>query len=167
VNPFPGFNFTVFLPLPPVVAPDTPAAFPSSTIVGFREVTGLDAELEIEEYREGGRNEFAHRFAKYATFPNVVCRRGLTKSMALWAWYETTLHGLARPPRTNVLVVLNDAGHRPVAAWMVIRALPERLLGPELRADVNDVVVEALELSHEGIQRVESLPAPAGLPGGA
>lgn len=163
---FPGFNFTVFLPLPPQLVPGTDPAFTLDTIIGFREISGLDAELEVEEYREGGANRSPHKFAKHGAFRNVTCRRGLTSSMTLWRWYDATLAGLEHPPRTNALVVLRDQAHRPVAGWFVRRALPERLLGPDLRADQSEIAVEALELSHEGIDRLppESLPSlpPAG-----
>ena len=149
-----GFNFTVFLPLPPSVATGTTPTFGLDTIIGFREVSGLDAELEMEEYREGGANRSPHRFARHGSFRNVVCRRGLTTSMALWAWYDATLNQLEGPPRTNAVVILFDRAHRAQAGWMVMSAQPERLLGPDLRAESNEVAVETLELSHEGIHRL-------------
>src|SRR5215472_9657179 len=72
-SPVPGFNFRILFsaPLQESAALDSGDALaaataqaaqivpsaPAATIkAGFAEVSGLNAEIEIEEYREGGRN---------------------------------------------------------------------------------------------------------------
>src|SRR5262249_11096938 len=58
----------------------------------------------------------------------------------------------------------------PVAAWQVQGALPERLTGPTLNAKANEIAIETLELSHEGISRISIasiVSAAAGAIGGA
>ena len=42
----------------------------------------------------------------------------------------------------------------PVAMWMFHRGLPERVKGPQLNAKGNEVAIETLEISHEGLQRM-------------
>jgi phage tail-like protein len=42
----------------------------------------------------------------------------------------------------------------PVAAWKFQGALPERLQGPNLNAKSNEIAIESLELSHEGLSRI-------------
>ena len=159
-----GFNFRVFLPLPPDLIPGVQPGFSLNTVVGFQSVSGLDAEIEVEDYREGGANRAAHRFARFGAFRSVVFRRGLARSMAIWHWHDAVLGGLARPPRTDVLVVLLDHSHRNTAGWLIRSALPERLLGPDLQAQASAIAIETLELSHEGIHRLspQSLPALGG-----
>jgi len=47
---------------------------------GFQEVTGLQVETEVEDYREGGVNDFELKFATLTTYPNLVLERGLAES---------------------------------------------------------------------------------------
>ncbi|MBV8136018.1 MAG: phage tail protein, partial [Deltaproteobacteria bacterium] len=46
------------------------------------------------------------------------------------------------------------------AGWFFTNALPERLVGPGLNARSNEIAIETLELSHEGLLRlpVANLP---------
>ena len=49
-------------------------------------------------------------------------------------------------------IVLLDERRSEVARWLVWRAWPSKLVGPNLRGLGNDVAIETLELSHEGIE---------------
>src|SRR4051794_41138538 len=119
---------------------------------GFAEVTGLEVEIEALEYREGGVNDYVHRFAGPARHPaNVVLRRGLTAADELWSWHQEVVAG--RIVRRNAsIVVLGDAGDERVR-WNVVDALPVRWSGPEVRAGSASVGVEALELADRGLRR--------------
>jgi len=64
-------------------------------VAGFSEVSGLDAEVQIEEYREGGQNEFVHRLPGPARYPsNLVLRHGLSELEVLWRWETSGLGGI-------------------------------------------------------------------------
>ena len=41
----------------------------------------------------------------------------------------------------------------PVAIWFFRNALPEKLQGPGLNAKNNEIAIETLELTHEGLYR--------------
>ena len=143
-----------------------PAA-PAGTIrAGFSEVSGLNSELEMEDLREGGRNIGPRRFPRWGRYPNLVFRRGITDDTALWAWWAdvithsyTLASASARPsPRRNGVILLDGLDHKAVAAWFFSNALPERLVGPSLNARSNEIAIETLELSHEGVLRLTNLP---------
>jgi phage tail-like protein len=129
---------------------------------GFCEVQGLNAEIEIETYQEGGRNDAPHRFFKCGRFPNLTFKRGLTFNTDLADWYAQVLSGSDEIIRKDGLVLVLDrggsgipiVGKPPIAAYRFKQALPERLTGPNLNAKGNEVAIETLELSHEGVQRV-------------
>jgi len=36
---------------------------------GFSEVSGLEVEIDVEEYREGGKNEYVHYLPTGAKYP--------------------------------------------------------------------------------------------------
>jgi phage tail-like protein len=41
--------------------------FPGIPDIGFQEVSGINAEFGVEEYREGGENRYAHRLPNPVT----------------------------------------------------------------------------------------------------
>ena len=133
----------------------------------FAEVAGLESDLEIETYQEGGRNDRVHRFLKTAKFPNLVLKRGTTARGDLWDWQAQVMSTSKAAIRKSGLVILfdrNGPGGRlaaaagltriPIAAWLFERGLPEKLQGPALDAKSSTVAIELLEISHERLTRV-------------
>lgn len=179
MNPVGAFRFQVFFVDPPAQGTDspaaglgqlTPASVGATTLVRFAEVQGIDAGIEIETYHEGGRNTNPLRFARWGRFSNLTFRRGITTNDALWKWYFDVQFGTAKPPRKNGFVLLQSPGAQtalpgigtqPVAAWFFANALPERLSGPSLDAKTNQIAVESLEITHEGLLRL----SPTFIPG--
>ena len=186
VNPVPVFDFTVILmdatPSSGLTAVlGAAAGVASAALTGtFAEVSGLNAEMETEEYREGGRNTGPHKFVKWGKYPNLVCKRGVTPNTDLWDWYYQVLYGDQSVLRKNGIVVLTDRtaagaggavlaaipgltglGRLPIAAWSFSNGLPEKLQGPGLNAKSNEIAIETLEIAHEGLTRL----GPAMVPG--
>ena len=178
--PTPGFNFRVFFSPPAaastafdagdalVTARGLAAAVPAAP-VGFAEVSGLGAELEQEEFREGGRNIGPRRFPRWGRFPTLVLRRGVAADTFLWDWWTDvishsyTLVPTTAPPRRNGVILLDDPAHRAVAGWFFASALPERLVASGLNARSSEIAIETLELSVEALLRLPAanLPTPS------
>ncbi len=179
MQPVAGFNFQVFFspPAPESTAFDSgdalvaagglagAAASPANAI-GFAEVRGLDSEIEIEEYREGGRNIGPHHLPRWGRYPRLVLRRGVTDSTFLWDWWADvithsyTLEVTKAPPRRNGVILLQGRGRAAVAGWFFANALPERLIGPALDARGGEIAIETLELAHEGLFRLPAANLP-------
>lgn len=119
---------------------------------GFAEINGLQAETEVEEYREGGVNDHPHKLRKITRYPNLVLKRGITDSRALWEWYRETIAGKVR--RRNGAVILLDREGNPAWRLEFVAAYPVKWEGPELKADGNATAIEKLELAHNGLQVV-------------
>jgi len=116
---------------------------------GFSEVSGLQAEVEVQDYREGGLNDFIHRLAGPVRYPaNLVLKRGLTEVQTLWLWHRDVRRGIVN--RRNLSILLLDATREIVAGWNVAQAYPVRWVGPEMRAEAATVAVETVELVHCG-----------------
>jgi phage tail-like protein len=189
VNPAPNFRFQVFLfpadpSLPSSVGEFAKSALSlgigiASSIIfgGFSEVTGLTAENEVEEYREGGRNFGPHRFTRTGKYPNLVLKRGITFTPDLWDWHYQAMLGTSKPLRKNAIVILNDSGGgvldnptglnlpvldtTPVAVWFVSNGLPQKLEASQFKATGNEIAVESLEIAHEGLFRVGMAQIPS------
>lgn len=119
---------------------------------GFMEVSGLESEIQTEEYREGGVNDYVHHFPTRIRYPNLVLSHGLTDSNALWNWYDDAAKGNVR--RKNGTIMLLDRQLLPVMWWNFKDAYPIRWVGPQLNAiDPSGFAIERLELVHHGLTK--------------
>ena len=124
-------------------------------IGGFAEVTGLQAEIETEDYQEGGVSTPLHKLPKGARQPNLVLKRGFTEARELWDWHHSSGPGrwtkkLER--RTVRIIMLNSEGGEKLS-WRCREAWPVKWSGSDLKGDANTVAIESLELAHGGLQR--------------
>ena len=135
-DPYMGFKFVVELG--------------GVVVAGFSEVTGLQVEVEVQEYREGGLNEYMHKRVGPTRYPsNLVLKHGITDKRELWKWHQDVAHGKVER-KNGSIILLNPAGDE-VWRWNFEGAYPVRWNGPDLRANTAEVAVETLELVHRGI----------------
>jgi phage tail-like protein len=118
---------------------------------GFSECSGLVIETEVEERREGGLNDYAHRLPKGSRFVNLVLKRGLTDSDQLWKWHQDVVAG--KVERRSVSVILRDGLGEERWRWNLREAFPTKWVGPELKSDGSVVAVETLEIAHHGLSK--------------
>jgi len=119
---------------------------------GFSEVTGLESEIELESYQEGGLNGYSHQFPRRTRYPNLVLSHGLTLNDTLWTWYQSAAKGNIR--LKNVTIILLNGQQIPVMLWNFKNAYSVKWSGPSFNArNANEVAVERLELIHQGIDK--------------
>jgi len=119
-------------------------------VAGFSECTGLEASMEILDYREGGQNGYVHKFATRATYSNITLKHGVIYQYDdLWTWYYAWVQGAGT--RKDGLISLEDEGRNPLKVWKFQRAIPMKWVGPSLNASQSNVAIESLELAHEGL----------------
>jgi len=116
----------------------------------FSEFSGLQAEVEVFSYEEGGCNDYVHRLpGRTKESSNITLKRGVAYTDELWQWFLAVMNGLV--VRQNISVVLYDAAHVPVKRWNFLRAYPVKWGGPTFKAGENAISIETLELAHEGM----------------
>jgi phage tail-like protein len=121
-------------------------------IGGFSEVSGLQVEIETEDYREGGMNEYIHKLAGPARYPsNLILKHGLLDADQLWEWQQEIVQGAVNRQTTSI-ILMNSAG-QPQWRWNFRDAYPVRWSGPDLRAGSAEVALETLELVHRGMTK--------------
>jgi phage tail-like protein len=116
---------------------------------GFSECLGLESTMQVEEYREGGRNDGVLKFPGRIGGANIKLKRGAGISPDLWNWHQAYLSGTGTR-RDGVIELLDDTAS-VVVTWHFRRGLPIRWVGPGLVAGQNQVAVEELEIAHEGL----------------
>jgi phage tail-like protein len=115
----------------------------------FSEFSGLQAEVEVFSYEEGGCNDFVHKLPGRAKFSNITLKRGVASTDELWQWFQNVVCGSVT--RKEVSVILMDAAQRQVKRWNFSSAYPVKWVGPAFKAGENAISIETLELAHQGM----------------
>ncbi len=124
---------------------------------GFTECSGLEMQLDVEEYREGGRNGEVLQFPTRVKWGRITLRTGLAYSSTLWDWHYGFAQGTGK--RRDGVIVLCDSNQLPAQSWYFRRGLPVRYTAPVLNASQNAVAIETIEIAHEGILQFSALGA--------
>ncbi len=122
-----------------------------SEVMSFQEVSGLDVESQPIEYRHGDSPEFSTiNMPGIKKSSNVTMKKGVFKSdNKFWDWFnQIKMNTIKRVPVT--ISLLDEAG-APTMVWTLANAWPTKITGTDLKADGNEVAIESIEISHEGI----------------
>jgi phage tail-like protein len=123
-------------------------------VAGFSEVSGLNGDGDIIEYREGDEKKLSVRkLPGLRKFSNITMKRGMTTNRALWRWRLNIIEG--RDDRRNGSVVLLDEERNRVVEWQFEHGWIMKYEGPTLSAKSQDVSIETIEIVHEGLKIVE------------
>jgi phage tail-like protein len=132
--PLPKFYFSV------TGIPGTPV---------FQEVSGLEGEAQVIEYRAGNSKIFAPiKMPGLQKVGNVTMKKGIfVTDQNLWTWFSSiAMNTIAR---STVVVNLNDETGTPRMIWTLNNAFPTKLTGTDLKSDGNEVAVESIEIAYE------------------
>lgn len=133
--------------------------------MGFTEVSGLDFETEVIEYREGNSKLYNKLKQPGLTkYSNVTMKRGTFEGDYKFylEWQKT--YNFQEGNKTGSLFrraitikLLNEA-HDPIITWKLLNAWPSKITSTDLKADANEVAIETMELVHEGLSIVDAKP---------
>ncbi|HEY9261140.1 phage tail protein [Chitinophaga sp.] len=150
--PFPKFYFKVSRP---------EQEFNSVDQIGFTEVSGLDYQVDLIEYRHGNDPNFSKiKMPGLRKFANVTLKKGLIQGFKdanaeFFSWIgDGGKPGSVRKRvdyRKNIVITLNDEEGNPVVAWTLTNAFPVKVAFTDMKADANEVAVETLELAIEDL----------------
>ena len=121
------------------------------TQIGFTEVSGLDVETEVIEYRHGESPTYSKiKMPGMQKYSNLTLKRGTFRgNNEAFEWWRTVqLNTIER--RTITISLLNEL-HQPIVVWTVINAWPTKVQSTDLKADGNEVAIESMEIVHEGL----------------
>jgi len=116
----------------------------------FTECSGFETKLDVEEYKEGGVNDYVHKLPGRQSFNNVTLKRGMTNSIELWQWLDRLSTARAKKDeKKNISVILKDGAGTELMRWNLIGAFPIKWSTPTLQTDQSSVLVESLEIVYQ------------------
>ena len=133
-----GFHFLVSFQL----FPETQNDF------RFQEVSGLDAEIEMESFAEGGQNRFTWQAPKRTRYSDITLKRGMFIGSGIVLWCRNALENFVFEPANITIALLNEK-HLPLQAWYVVNAIPKKWSISSFNAQENSVVVESITLTYQ------------------
>src|SRR5579871_5603147 len=93
-DPYPGFNYLIDIG--------------GITAGGFSEVSGLDAEVQPIDYRNGDEDFVPRKLPGIKKFPNIVLKRGIIGNLDLFKWLNSALTGNVENDRREGAIILRD-----------------------------------------------------------
>lgn len=130
------------------------------TRMGFTEISGLSFETEVIEYREGSSPVYNKRKLPGLTkYSNIVLKRGvfLGDFEFYEQWKKTAMFQEGKEKfRRDVVIRLLDEEHKPVLTWAARNAWPCKVTYGDLHAASSEVLIETMELVHEGLTIIEA-----------
>lgn len=126
--------------------------------MGFTEVSGLDFETEVIEYREGNSKKYNKTKQPGLTkYSNITLKRGTFEGDFNYykEWQKTYFFQEGNKTgskfrRTITIKLLNEE-HEPIITWQLENAWPSKIQSTDLKADANEVAIETMEIAHEGL----------------
>ncbi|MDX1908554.1 MAG: phage tail protein [Bacteroidia bacterium] len=125
--------------------------------ISFQEVSGLDQEADVIDYRHGDSPDFF-----------TIKRQGIVKTSRL-VLKKGIFDGDSRlldifnkvydkefisdaDGRMEILIELLDETGEPVMTWNVIKAIPVKIGGTTFNSTGNQVAIEQLEFAYERVE---------------
>lgn len=123
----------------------------STTNIAFQEVSGLEIEAQAIEYRHGNSPVFSTiNMPGIVKNSHVTMKKGVfANDNTFWDWYNKIKMNTIE--RQNVVIKLLDESGKPTMTWTLNNAWPTKISSTDLKSDANEVAVESIEISHEGL----------------
>lgn len=119
------------------------------TKVAFQEVSGMDVENQIIEYRKNNSPLFStEKMPGITKYGNVTMKRGVfVNDNSFWNWHaQVTMNTIKR--RTVIIRLLDEKGGTTMQ-WQLNNAWPTKITSTDLKSDGNEVAVDTIEIAHE------------------
>ncbi|MEQ9289279.1 MAG: phage tail protein [Cyclobacteriaceae bacterium] len=115
----------------------------------FQEVSGLESEVDVLEYRHGKSKQFAvFKMPGMKKVSDITLKKGVfTGDTKLFEWFKK--NKLNTIERKTITISLLNENHKSEIVWTLTNAFPKKIESTNLNAQGNEVAIETIVLSHE------------------
>ena len=122
------------------------------TNIAFQEVSGMDKEVQVIEYRASNSALFSTiKMPGIVKHGNVTMKRGIfVNDNTLWNWMsQIKMSTIARC--TVIIRLLNENGEVTMQ-WTLNNAWPTKITSTDLKSEGNEVLIDSIEIAYESLQ---------------
>ena len=144
-TPYSAFNFLVELG----------TGDSSDVVAGFSEVSGLNNEITVAEYRNGNSKlNYVSKIPGIHKSGDITLKRGVIGEENIWKWIKSTRNGAPDVKRNIAIKLMNEDHSEIVVTWLLRGAMPIKWTGPTLTGKGgSDVAMEEIVLAVESIEQ--------------
>ncbi len=128
--------------------------------IAFKEISGLNVELELETITEGGVNDFEHKVPKRTKHGNLVLKRSLMpinklNEQILRKWINAIFGGSYAYAITtqNIIIHLLNSEGNTLHSWTCANAYPVKLEIDSFDSEKNQIIIESMEFAYTTVTR--------------
>ena len=123
----------------------------SQGVMSFSEVSGLETEYDVIEYRAGDSKAFSKiKMPGLKKASDITLKKGIFKDdKKLWTWLNSVKFNTIQ--RETITISLLDENGSPVQTWELANAWPKKITVEGFKSDGNTAAIETLILAHEAI----------------
>ena len=124
----------------------------------FQEVSGLDSEYYVVEYRAGSSAPWSTvKQPGLMKSSDVTFKKGMCKTDSTIADYFFNSVSMNVVERQEVTIQLLDEEAKPLFTWTLANAFPMKITFPDFNAEdfnaeASEIALEEITLTHEGIK---------------
>lgn len=128
-------------------------------IAYFREASGLSMEVEVIEHQvvNNKGQQITQKLAGHRQMGEVTLKKSMDGSTLWTDWLKEVQTGTWKTYRRNGSIKMYDtAGETVIAQWNFTNGWPKSWSASDLDASADDVSIEEVVITHEGLERVKS-----------
>jgi phage tail-like protein len=113
---------------------------------------GLGCEVDLEQHREGGNNDFVWQLPSSLRYSNITLTRPLTSQTRKVTTYLAALTDRVR--RGTAQIAARRPDKAVLVQWGLADVVLVRWTGPSFDPNRNEIASETIELAHHGFLEV-------------
>ena len=124
---------------------------------GFNEITGMEIETDVIEYREGCDGSTPRKFRGLTKYSDITLKRGMSSDLDAWNLQRRTFDaftgalGFANPAyRFDMYIIQQDMSGAEVRVWKVEKAWVSKYTITDFSGDGSEVAMEEITVANEG-----------------
>ena len=133
----------------------------SGTMAAFNEVSGIEASVDVVEFRQGNSHSLAPvKIPGLVKHGNITLKMGYTIGNGMKKWIQDCISETrgAMPRKTVTIELLDIRDGAPSQSyetvsgnvtWVLKEAWVTKYTGPDLNATASEVAIESVELAYE------------------
>lgn len=123
----------------------------------FKEISGLGSKTEVIKHKvvdDKGRERII-KLPGRTDWDDITLKKGMQDGNAIAEWRKKVVNGNMKDARVNFSVVVYDQELKEVARYNGENGWISEYTTEGLKADSNEVIVDTMKITHEGLDKVK------------